>query len=568
MTPKKNIFLRLGALCLALVMCLGMAACHEQGSKDPAGNTTGSNDAAQDVAYNVEVKTQGGSALKGISVYVYENDALQDLIAVLTTDEAGCASFTYKQGSGYVAVLGGVPQGYTVEKSYPITGENTQIILATQLVQGDLNTADYNLGDVMQDFTFTALDGTEYKLSTLLGEKKAVVLNFWKLNHNPCKMELPYWQEAYAEHADSVALLAMDPADSDNEKIKSYFAEQGFTFPAGACDPMWNDAMNIFGYPTTVVIDRFGIISLVNGAAFESATEIKDVLKFFTAEEYTQTVVTDYKQILTSEPEEKADSEDAQSLGEVEGRVIFNDVDFGYTKEKQILKNVSMKIPAHSFVALVGESGCGKSTIASLIMGNHRVDAGRVTIGGVDVNDIVDSALYKKITRVRHDSYLFKGTVYDNLMMGITGAGNETENHEKYSTPADIEEAMYDALKQVDLYDTIMEKGGLSMPIEEKAANLSGGQKQLITIARAFLKNPSVLILDEATSALDAKTEYEVVRSIKDRGITCIVVAHRLSTIRDCDEIIVLDDGVAVERGTHDELYALNGLYTNLVTYD
>ena len=308
MTPKKNMFLRLGALCLALVMCLGMAACHEQGTKDPAGNTTGSNETAQDVTYNVEVKTQGGSALKGISVYVYENDTLQDLIAVLTTDEAGCASFSYKSGSGYVAVLGGVPEGYTVEKTYPITGENTQIILATQLVQGDLNTADYNLGDVMQDFTFTALDGTEYTLSTLLGEKKAVVLNFWKLDHNPCKMELPYWQEAYAEYADSVAVLAMNPADSDNEKIKNYFAEQGLTFPAGACDPMWSEAMNIFGYPTTVVIDRFGIISLVNGAAFESATEIKDVLKFFAAEEYVQTVVTDYKEILTSEPEEKVDN--------------------------------------------------------------------------------------------------------------------------------------------------------------------------------------------------------------------------------------------------------------------
>jgi len=256
----------------------------------------------------VEVKTLGGSALKGISVYVYESEALQDLIAVLTTDEAGKASFTYKSGEGYVAVLGGVPEGYTVEKSYPITGENTQILLTTQLVQGDLNTADYNLGDVMQDFTFTALDGTEYKLSTLLGEKKAVVLNFWKLDHNPCKMELPYWQEAYAEYADSVAVLAMNPTDSDNEKIKTFVNEQGFAFPAGACDPQWNEAMNIFGYPTTVVIDRFGIISLVNGAAFESATEIKDVLKFFTAEEYVQTVVTDYKEILTSEPEDKTDN--------------------------------------------------------------------------------------------------------------------------------------------------------------------------------------------------------------------------------------------------------------------
>ncbi len=308
MTPKKRIRLRVGALLLACAMCLGMAACHGQGTKDPAGNTTDQNVPAQDVTYNVEVKTQGGSALKGISVYVYESDALQDLIAVLTTDENGKASFTYKSGSGYVAVLGGVPEGYTVEKAYPITGENTQIILATKLVEGDLNTADYSLGDVMQDFTFTAFDGKEYKLSTLLGEKKAVVLNFWKLDHNPCKMELPYWQEAYEEYADSVAVLAMDPIDSDNEKIKAYFNEQGFTFPAGACDPQWENAMNVFGYPTTVVIDRFGVISLINGAAFESATEIKDVLKFFTAEEYAQTVVTDYKEILTSEPEEKSDN--------------------------------------------------------------------------------------------------------------------------------------------------------------------------------------------------------------------------------------------------------------------
>lgn len=308
MTPKKRIRLRVGALLLACAMCLSLAACHEQGTKDPAGNTTDQNVPAQDVTYNVEVKTQGGSAMKDISVYVYESNALQDLIAVLTTDENGKASFTYKSSAGYVAVLGGVPEGYTVEKSYPITGENTQIVLSTKLVEGDLNTADYSLGDVMQDFTFTALDGKEYKLSTLLGEKKAVVLNFWKLDHNPCKMELPYWQEAYEEYADSVAVLAMDPINSDNEKIKAYVNEQGFTFPAGACDPQWENAMNVFGYPTTVVIDRFGVISLINGAAFESATEIKDVMKFFTAEEYIQTVVTDYKEILTSEPEEKVDN--------------------------------------------------------------------------------------------------------------------------------------------------------------------------------------------------------------------------------------------------------------------
>lgn len=308
MTPKKNILLRLCALCLIFAMCVPFAACREQGTKDPAGNTTGQNVTAEDVTYSIEVKSQGGSALKDISVYVYESESLQDLIAVVTTDQEGKASFTYKAGSGYVAVLGGVPEGYATEKSYLITGNTTQIVLNIELVQGDLNTASYKLGDVMQDFTFTAYDGTEYKLSQLLQEKKAVVLNFWKLDHNPCKMELPYWQEAYAEYESSVALLAMDPADSDNEKIADFASQLGLRFPMGACDAKWAEAMNIFGYPTTVVIDRFGTVTLVNGAAFESATEIKDVLKFFTADDYVQTVVEDYKEILTSEPEETFDN--------------------------------------------------------------------------------------------------------------------------------------------------------------------------------------------------------------------------------------------------------------------
>ncbi len=309
MTPKKKILLRLYAFCLIVALCVSVAACREQGVTDPTGNTTGGGQGTSvDVNYSIEVKSQGGTALGDISVYVYENDTLQDLVAVLTTDEAGKASFTYKSGSGYVAVLGNVPEGYTVEKMYPITGESTQIVLNIELVQGDLNTANYKLGDVMQDFSFTAADGKEYKLSQLLQEKKAVVLNFWKLDHNPCKMELPFWQEAYSEYADRVALLAMNPADSDNEKIAAFAKELGLTFPVGACDGRWTEAMNIFGYPTTVVIDRFGTVSLVNGAAFESTTEIKDVLKFFTADDYVQTAVEDYKTILTSEPEEKFDN--------------------------------------------------------------------------------------------------------------------------------------------------------------------------------------------------------------------------------------------------------------------
>lgn len=313
MTPKKNIFRRLGALCLVLAMCLPFAACREQDEESTKAPETTANGGAQivpgkEINFTLEVKTQGGAALKDVSVYVYEDDTLQNLIAVGTTDTDGKMTFTYQGGTTYVAVLGGVPEGYTVESSYPITVETTQIILETQMVEGDLNTAKYQLGDMMQDFTFTAYDGKEYKLSELLDGKKIVVLNFWKLDYNPCKMELPYWQEAYTEYADKAVVLAMNPADTDNEKIRAYAKEQGFTFPMGACDSKWLDAMNVFGYPTTVVIDRYGMITLVNGAAFESTTEIKDVLKYFTAEDYAQAMVENYKDILTSEPEETVDN--------------------------------------------------------------------------------------------------------------------------------------------------------------------------------------------------------------------------------------------------------------------
>lgn len=322
MTPKKNMLRRFGALCLVLAMCLSFAACRNEdkdGSKEKEQSTTLAPDSTEseptqpivpgvETDFVLEVKSQGGAVLAGISVYVYESDSLENLIAVGVTDGEGKMTFTYQGGNGYVAVLGDVPAGYAVESSYLLTGVTTQIILQTQLVEGDLNTADYQLGDMMQDFTFTAVDGSEYKLSQLLQSKKAVVLNFWKLDYNPSKAEMPYWQEAYAEYADSAIILAMNPADSDQEKIRAFVQERGLTFPIGSCDSRWLDAMNVFGYPTTVVIDRFGMICLVNSTQFESATEVKDVLKFFTADDYVQTVVEDYKTILTSEPEETNDN--------------------------------------------------------------------------------------------------------------------------------------------------------------------------------------------------------------------------------------------------------------------
>ena len=231
--------------------------------------------------------------------------------------------------------------------------------------------------------------------------------------------------------------------------------------------------------------------------------------------------------------------------------IVLQQVDFGYTKEKQVLKNVSFTIPEKSFVALVGESGCGKSTIASLLMGNQRADEGLVSIGGVNVKDIADSALYRKITRVRHDSYLFKGTVLDNLRMGKADA---------------TKEEMYDVLRKVDLYDTIMEKGGLLMQIEEKAANLSGGQKQRLVLARAILHDSDIYIFDEATSNIDVESEDRIVQVVQElaKNKLVILISHRLANVVKTDRVYVVENGSIVEEGKHSELLEKRGTYYKL----
>lgn len=238
--------------------------------------------------------------------------------------------------------------------------------------------------------------------------------------------------------------------------------------------------------------------------------------------------------------------------------IIFENVDFAYTEEKQVLKQVSMKIPAHSFVAVVGESGCGKSTIASLIMGDYHAKNGRVTIGGTDLKDIQNAAIRQKITRVRHDSYLFQGTVYENLKMGVS--------QRKQNDEAKMQEAMYNALKKVDLYETIMEKGGLQMQIEEKASNLSGGQKQRLVLARAILHDSDIYIFDEATSNIDADSEDKVMKVVQElaKEKLVILISHRLFNVVPADYIYVVDDGKIAESGTHAGLLQENGVYSKL----
>ena len=233
--------------------------------------------------------------------------------------------------------------------------------------------------------------------------------------------------------------------------------------------------------------------------------------------------------------------------------IKFYKVTFGYEEGLTVINNISFVIPKNSFTALVGTSGCGKSTIASLIMNENRPNEGHVLMEDCDINNLSEEFIHNKITRIRHDSYLFKGTVEDNLRMGREQATKD--------------EMLY-ALEQVDLLETIMDKGGLSMEITEKAANLSGGQKQRIALARAILHDSEVYIFDEATSNIDVESENKIMEVIHTlaKTKTVILISHRLANVVKADQVLVLKNGKIIETGTHEELMKQQKYYHQLYT--
>ena len=244
-----------------------------------------------------------------------------------------------------------------------------------------------------------------------------------------------------------------------------------------------------------------------------------------------------------------------ESFAKLSGNIELKNITFGYSRlSEPIIKNFSLNIKPGQRVALVGTSGCGKSTISKLVSGLYQPWSGEILYDGKHLSEIDRDVFTGSLAVVDQEITLFEGTIAENIKMW----DNSIEDFE-----------MILAARDAQLHEEIMRRdGGFNYRIAEGGKDFSGGQRQRLEIARVLAQDPSIIILDEATSALDAKTEYDLVKAVKDRGITCIVVAHRLSTIRDCDEIIVLDHGVAVERGTHEELYAKGGKYTQLVSND
>ncbi len=328
-------------------------------------------------------------------------------------------------------------------------------------------------------------------------------------------------------------------------------------------------AMGIFHSTTSFITDIFNVLVLIAGGFFLYAEKINfgDYGAFIVSVNLFLTPVTTlinfmeqfqdgvsgferFCEIMDTEPE--FDSPDAHDLKDCKGHIEFRNVSYGYEDGEDVIKNLSLDIPAGKKLALVGPSGGGKTTICHLIPHFYDTKRGEIFIDSNEIHSLTLSSLRDAIGIVQQDVYLFNSSIKKNIAYGKPGA-----------TDAEIIEAA----KKANIHDYIMSlKDGYDARIGERGVKLSGGQKQRISIARIFLKNPPILILDEATSALDNTTEILIQDALEElcRGRTTIVVAHRLSTIKNADEIAVIAGGKIIEKGTHSDLIALSGIYEKL----
>ncbi len=328
-------------------------------------------------------------------------------------------------------------------------------------------------------------------------------------------------------------------------------------------------AMGQFHSMTAFITDVFNVIVIIAGGFFLYNKQIdfgdfsafivsinlflSPVMTLIQFMEQYQNGVTGFEryiEILETPVEE--DLPDAVDIGRLSGHIEFKNVTNSYNDSGEILKDISFEIKKGKKYALVGPSGGGKTTICHLIPNFYKVSGGEILIDGKNINRFTLNSLRKNIGIVQQDIYLFNASIKDNIL---------------YGNPDATDEEIFEAAKRANIHDYIMSlENKYETQIGERGVKLSGGQKQRLSIARVFLKNPPILILDEATSALDNATEILIQKSLDElcEGRTTIVVAHRLSTIKNADEIAVVDDGRIIEQGTHDELLLKSGMYAKL----
>ena len=283
MNMVKKKFIRLIAAVMAFAMTAVLAGC----GKEPVKETEPT--AAPDTSYLVTVANKAGTPIVRCSVEIYADTTKSNQIYKGITNGEGQVQFTAPASDAYVAVVSKLPTGYAPVENYPLTGESTAIVVTPGVMtDGDLDTVRYGVGDAMMDFSVTLPGGEAVVLSELLQGKKAVVLNFWFMKCDPCKMEFPYIQEGYEQLSDDIAVLAMNPMDGTDEEITQFQSGNGYSFMMAKCDKRWEKVMDIQAYPTTVVIDRYGNIALIHSSMLTSTQDFLDLVEYFIQDDYVQ----------------------------------------------------------------------------------------------------------------------------------------------------------------------------------------------------------------------------------------------------------------------------------------
>lgn len=367
----------------------------------------------------------------------------------------------------------------------------------------------------------------------------------------------------------SIAGIRVTKAFTNSDKEEEKFEKGNSEFVESRRDAY--KAMGQFHSSTTFVTDVFNVIILIAGGMFLYGGQlnfgdysafvvsismfISPVMTLINFMEQYQNGVTGFErflEIMDAEPE--VDKDDAVEIDRAEGHIELKNVSYGYGDEKDVLKNVSLDIGIGKKFALVGPSGGGKTTICHLLPRFYNVENGEIFIDGKEIHDITMESLRRNIGIVQQDVYLFNASIKENILYGRLDA---------------TDDEVVEAAKKANIHDYIMTLDeGYDTVIGERGVRLSGGQKQRLSIARVFLKNPAILILDEATSALDNTTEILIQQALDElcKGRTTLVVAHRLSTIKNADEIAVVSDGEIIEQGSHEQLLAKDGMYSRLYT--